>query len=90
MSLHFDIKVNCQRIGSVEIQRMTNVGVRPADDDVSTYRGLIWWGVQSLVSDVSVEHRYGDGALALVHAVIGEHLSNLSHGGTLPLDEAPS
>lgn len=77
MSLYIDISVNADLIDAIGITRTTSGGTDP--DSVNIYR---WERCDH--SDVQhgevthygeVTHRYGDGALKLVHTVIGEILT---------------
>lgn len=61
MSLTVDIRINDERIGLVEITRIGDKGSDP--DSVRDDQN---WAV------VRTSHRYGDGALALAHKVLGE------------------
>jgi hypothetical protein len=68
MSLHATLKVNGDPVGMFEAQRRHRPGGGTDPDEVNTYdvclsteQGNVW---------VAVQHRYGDGAWALVRAGI--------------------
>jgi hypothetical protein len=81
VSVYVDVQVNNDPITSIGITRTTSGGSAP--DSVNTYRWVVYRD-QGRKTVGFVEHRYGDGALALTHKVIGAVLDNekLSRGGS--------
>ena len=68
MSMYVDIAVNSELIAGVAITRTTSGGEQP--DSINTYR---WTHARNGDTAVGfVEHRYGNGAIALAHKVLGE------------------
>ena len=68
MSVYVDIQINNDPITSIGITRTTSAGSAP--DSVNTYRWVLYRDQGKRTVGV-VEHRYGDGALALTHKVLG-------------------
>ncbi|GAS98844.1 Gp86 [Mycolicibacterium canariasense] len=73
MSVYVDVQVNNDPITSVGITRTTSAGSAP--DSVNTYRWVVY-REQGRKTVGFVEHRYGDGALALTHKVLGAIVEN--------------
>jgi hypothetical protein len=66
MSLHFDLRLGRTGLGFVEIQRLTNTDeVTLPDSAISTYEVRLDDRVLG-----QVQHRYGNGAWALVRAAL--------------------
>jgi hypothetical protein len=74
--LSFDLYVNHTPIGRFEAIRRTNVESRPSADDVSTYEVRFENLEQGHHWELNVDHRYGDGALALVHKALGKLIAD--------------
>ena len=77
MSLHGEIRVNGQTIGGFEITRQTTLPDEQSHDDVYTYavdvrQDETLQGNPSIHERFDLEHRYGDGALALVAKALTE------------------
>jgi len=75
MALHFDLRVNNEIIGSMELVRIdpVNVNVATIDPDTEcTYKV----GIQGplLRYNNTTKHRFGDGAWSLIHKALGEYL----------------
>lgn len=73
MSVYVDVQVNNDPITSIGITRTTSAGTAP--DSVNTYRWVVY-REQGRQTVGFVEHRYGDGALALTHKVLGALVEN--------------
>jgi hypothetical protein len=74
--LSFDLYVNHTPIGRFEAIRRTNTESRPNADDFSAYEVRIENLEKGHHRELNVYHRYGDGALALVHKALGELLAD--------------
>ncbi|MDH6199223.1 hypothetical protein M2272_005891 [Mycobacterium frederiksbergense] len=68
MSVYVDMQINNDPLTSIGITRTSERGSQP--DSVNTYRWVLYRD-QSGKTEGFVEHRYGDGAVALVHKVLG-------------------
>lgn len=74
MSIYVDMHINDEPIGSlgsIGITRTTEHGSQPGS--VNTYRWVIYRN-RGRRTVGFVDHRYGDGAIALVHKVLGDML----------------
>lgn len=71
MSLTFELRINTELIGAVEITRESE-SYSTDPDSVNTY---LWSyspdGVHWTIP-AGIQHRYGDGAILLAHKVLGE------------------
>lgn len=74
MSLGAEVWVNRRRVGAIVVQRKTNLdGAHALDEDtVSEYSVYVRDG--DGITNTTVRHRYGDGALALLHRAVGQAL----------------
>ncbi|MFJ4653797.1 hypothetical protein ACIP5Y_21230 [Nocardia sp. NPDC088792] len=68
MSLHCELYINTERIGSVHATRIAGAGV--ADGDVNAYRASITGMDDAEIWRGQIWHRYGDGAWELVERVL--------------------
>jgi len=67
MSLYIDLQVNNDPITSVGITRISSGGTQP--DSINTYR-WVHYHDQGRKTEGHLEHRYGDGAIALARDVL--------------------
>lgn len=68
MALWFNLMINAEQIGQVEIIRAEG-GTDP--DDINTYEWTYRRGIKPCARG-EIIHRYGDGAVELAHSVLGE------------------
>ena len=68
MALHASLGINGTQIGLLVAQRLSPQ--HPADDDVCRYDWTLIVGNSRVSGSAPLEHRYGDGAWALVAKVI--------------------
>lgn len=66
MSLYVELQINDVPIDSVAVTRTTSHGSQP--DSVNWYRWVMYRGQGKIIGHV--EHRYGDGAVALAAKVL--------------------
>lgn len=66
MSLYVDLQVNNDPITSIGITRVSSGGSQP--DSVNTYRWVHYYDGRESVGHV--DHRFGDGAIALAATVL--------------------
>jgi hypothetical protein len=71
MALWFDIKIGTERIASVEIVRARPTHNETDLDAVSTYQWTYTRDEGLPGATGYIDHRYGDGAIALAHKVLG-------------------
>lgn len=84
MALHMNLMVNDVRIGWLHARRLTPPG-SPGPDDVCTYEWHVRQHGRNVVSVEPLEHRYGDGAWALVARIVdAAGLSDASGPGDRP------
>jgi len=81
MALAAELYVNRRKIGVVVVTRVSNVDSVVLDDsDISDYS--VYVRDREGITNTTVRHRYGDGALHLLHRALGETLevrSGLRH-----------
>ena len=74
MALWFNLKVNTETIGWFEAQRQEEAVT--GTDQVSKYDVVIALDKDSeALTELTVEHRYGDGAWVLVHKALTAYLA---------------
>lgn len=64
MALHFEIKVNRDWIGEVEIRRLGSVGL----DGIGTYTVSVVY--KGRMHHAEIKHRYDDGAIILIRKAL--------------------
>jgi hypothetical protein len=71
MTLWFDLKIGTERIASVEIVRARPTHNETDLDAVNTYQWTYTRDKGLSGATGYIDHRYGDGAIALAHKVLG-------------------